>query len=54
VARGLVVLFDDVIGMLGMVGEEKNDVGRAISTTPRREIREAYWAERGKGSWRKR
>lgn len=53
-ARGLVVLFDDVTGVLGMAGEEKNDVGRAISTTPRREIREAYCADRGKGSWRKR
>lgn len=35
-------------------GEEKKDVGRAMSTTPRREMREAYWAERGKGSLRKR
>lgn len=34
--------------------EEKNDVGRAIIITPRREIKDAYWAERGNGSWRKR
>jgi len=32
----------------------KNEVGRAIITTPRREIRDAYCAERGKGSRRKR
>jgi hypothetical protein len=32
----------------------KNDVGRAMRTTPRREMRDAYWAEREKGSLRKR
>lgn len=39
-----------------VVGEEdvKNEVGRAIRTTPRSEMRDAYWAERGKGSLRKR
>jgi hypothetical protein len=31
-----------------------NEVGRAIITTPRREIRDAYCAERGNGSRRKR
>lgn len=34
--------------------EVKKEVGRAMSTTPRRETREAYCAERGKGSLRKR
>jgi hypothetical protein len=32
---------------------EKKDVGRAIRTTPIKETREAYRAERGKGSRRK-
>jgi hypothetical protein len=37
-------------------GEEevKNEVGRAMRTTPKRETNEAYCAERGKGSLRKR
>lgn len=35
-------------------GEVKNEVGRAIRTTPRSDMREAYCAERGKGSLRKR
>lgn len=34
--------------------EVKKDVGRAMRTTPRREIREAYCAERGNGSRRNR
>lgn len=34
--------------------EAKKDVGRAIRTTPSREIKEAYWAEREKGSLRNR
>jgi hypothetical protein len=34
--------------------EVKKDVGRAIRTTPSREMRDAYCAERGKGSFRKR
>ncbi len=33
--------------------DEKKDVGRAMSTTPRREIKDAYCADRGKGSRRK-
>lgn len=32
----------------------KMDVGRAIRKTPSKETRDAYWAERGKGSLRKR
>lgn len=32
----------------------KKDVGRAMRKTPSRETRDAYWAERGKGSLRKR
>lgn len=51
----------DVVVLLGIDpvegsgGEEvKKLVGRAIITTPRREVREAYWADRGKGSLRKR
>ena len=38
----------------GGCDEVKNEVGRAISTTPRSEMREAYWAARGNGSLRKR
>lgn len=47
-----------VVVLEGMVispeeGEDvKNEVGRAMRTTPRREKREAYCAERGKGSCR--
>lgn len=43
-----------VSGAEGEGEEEKNEVGRAMSTTPSREMREAYWAERGKASLRKR
>lgn len=38
----------------GEEGDVKKEVGRAINTTPSSETREAYWAERGKGSERKR
>jgi len=43
-------------GVVGSAGDTalKNEVGRAIITTPRREIRDAYCAERGNGSRRKR
>jgi hypothetical protein len=34
--------------------DEKKVVGRAMRTTPTSEISEAYWAERGKGSRKKR
>ena len=54
VLTALVVLFDEPMGVLGGLGEEKKEVGRAMRTTPRREVREAYCAERGKGSCRKR
>ncbi len=40
--------------MVSELGEVKKDVGRAIRMTPRREIKEAYCAERGKGSRRNR
>jgi hypothetical protein len=48
-----------VVELEGVVGsawdtELKKEVGRAIITTPRREIRDAYCAERGNGSRRKR
>jgi hypothetical protein len=50
---GSVLLYE--MGNSGVGGEalEKKDVGRAIKITPRREMREAYWAERGNGSLRK-
>jgi hypothetical protein len=48
------VLVDDVGSLAIGVGEPKNEVGRAMSTTPRSEMRDAYWAERGNGSLRKR
>lgn len=48
------VLADIEWSVIAGGGEVKNEVGRAISTTPRREIRDAYCAERGKGSLRKR
>lgn len=52
---GEVALVDMASPGMGVGGdEEKKDVGRAMRTTPRREINEAYWAERGKGSLRKR
>jgi hypothetical protein len=48
-----------VVELEGVVGSAwdtalKNEVGRAIITTPSREIRDAYCAERGNGSRRKR
>ena len=48
-----------VVELEGVVGSAwdtalKNEVGRAIITTPRREIRDAYCAERGNGSRKKR
>jgi hypothetical protein len=51
----VLVPFDTLIS--GTVSEEveeklKNDTGRAMRTTPRREIRDAYCADRGKGSER--
>ena len=50
-----VVLVDMASPVMGVGGEDvKKDVGRAIRTTPRREMRDAYCAERGKGSLRKR
>lgn len=42
------------VGMLGEEEEEKKEVGRAMRITPSKEMREAYCAERGKGSRRKR
>ena len=63
VAEGIPALYDEVefvipaasVVMGGAGGaEEKKVVGRAIRTTPTSEISEAYWAERGKGSRRKR
>ncbi len=39
---------------LGSDWDEKNEVGRAMSTTPISEMRDAYCAERVKGSRRKR
>ena len=48
------VVLDDVVNPVEeLESDVKNEVGRAMSTTPRREIKEAYCAERGKGSWRK-
>jgi len=42
-------------GIVVCVEEDvKNEIGRAINTTPKREMREAYCADRGKGSCRKR
>lgn len=48
-----VVLEDVVKSVVELESDVKNDVGRAMSTTPRREINEAYCAERGNGSRRK-
>jgi len=48
------VLFGDGVGMGELDVEEKNDVGRAMRNTPRRESREARRAVREKDSWRKR
>jgi len=44
----------EVGGLDGLDGEEKNDVGRAIRNTPRRDRRDARRAVREKGSWRNR
>jgi hypothetical protein len=46
----------EFVGTEGVVGVlvVKNEVGRAMRTTPSREMRDAYWAEREKGSLRKR
>jgi hypothetical protein len=41
-----------LVSVVGGVDEEKNEVGRAIRRTPNSEIREAYLADRGKGSRR--
>lgn len=38
----VVVEFEGMVGVVVSVDEVKNEVGRAIKTTPRREIREAY------------
>jgi hypothetical protein len=49
----VVVFTDGVVGVVVLVEEEKNDVGRAMRITPSKETREAYCDDLGNGSRRK-